>query len=193
MYQTIRNVHLLLASFALPFLLMYAVSSVQMSHTTWFTMTPAVHQREVPLTAGRTNGRDVARELLGREPALRAEIVEIRDRPDGIDVRLAIPGTVHEVRYDRATGAARVRTSVAGFMGMLNRLHHAAGVRHEMALMNVWGWAIGVVSAATLLIGATGLYMWFARRRERMAGVVLLALNLAVVAILLVWIRRAGP
>lgn len=193
MYQAIRNVHLLLASFSLPFLLMYAVSSVQMTHTTWFTLRPAVEERQVTLTAGGTNAREIARELMERDRGARGELTEVRERPEGVGFRLVVPGTVHEVRYERVTGATAIKTSVAGFMGMLNRLHHAAGVRHQLASMNVWGAAVGAISAGLLLLGATGLYMWFSRRRERLSGALLLALNLIVVVVLLAWIRRAGP
>jgi hypothetical protein len=52
MYKAIRNVHLLLASFSLPFLLMYAISAVQMAHNTWFAMKPAVREQQFSLTAG---------------------------------------------------------------------------------------------------------------------------------------------
>ena len=61
MYKFIRNVHLLLASFSLPFLIMYGVSAVQMSHSTWFQMKPAVVEREVPLASGQSDARIVAR------------------------------------------------------------------------------------------------------------------------------------
>ncbi len=52
MYRIIRNTHLLLASFSLPFLIMYGVSAVQMSHSTWFTMKPAVAEHELSLAPG---------------------------------------------------------------------------------------------------------------------------------------------
>jgi hypothetical protein len=107
--------------------------------------------------------------------------------------RLVLPGTVHEVQYNTATGDAGLKTSVAGVMGMLNRLHHAAGLWHEPLSMNMWGLAVAIVSAALLLLGASGIYMWFVRRSERMFGAVLLGLNLAIVLVLLGLMRSAGP
>jgi hypothetical protein len=50
MYKIVRNIHLLLASFSLPFLIMYGVSAVQMSHSAWFQMKPAVHEQELSIT-----------------------------------------------------------------------------------------------------------------------------------------------
>ncbi len=193
MYIVIRNVHLLVASFSLPFLLMYVASSVQMSHPSWFTMKPAVHEHEMSVMPGRTDARQVAREVMDGNESIRGELTNIRPRPGGVALRVVLPGTVHDADYDRLSGNVKIRTSVAGFMGMLNRLHHAAGVRHETTAMNGWGAAVAIVSAGLLLLGATGIYMWFTRRPERVIGAVLLAINLVVALTLLLTLRREGP
>lgn len=193
MYVFVRNIHLLVASFSLPFLLMYVASSVQMSHPSWFTMKPAVHEHEMSVMPGRTDARQVAREVMDGNQNVRGELTNIRPRPGGVALRIVLPGTVHDVDYDRFTGTVKIRTSVAGFMGKLNRLHHAAGVRHEMAVMNAWGAAVAVVSAGLLLLGATGIYMWFTRRPERVIGTVLLAINLGIAVALLLVMRLEGP
>jgi hypothetical protein len=192
-YQAIRNIHLMLASFSLPFLLMYGVSAVQMSHGTWFQMKPAVVERQVALTAGLTDARLVARELMDREPSVRGEVTSIQTTPGRVSLRLVMPGTVHDLRYDPASGVTQLKTSVAGVMGMLNRLHHAAGLWHDPAALNLWGAAVGVVSGALVLLGASGIYMWFTRRPERRIGLVLLTLNAVITIVLLTVMRAAGP
>lgn len=193
MYTIVRNTHLVLASFSLPFLLMYGVSAVQMSHGSWFQMRPAVHERQLALTAGQADARAVAREIMDREPAVRGELNNIQVSARTIGLRVVLPGTVHEVQYDRASGAARLKTSVAGVMGMLNRLHHAAGLWHEPASLKAWAIAVAVVSASLLLVGATGIYMWFTRRPERRIGIVLLGANALFAIVMLTLMRAAGP
>lgn len=193
MYSIVRNIHLLLASFSLPFLLMYGVSAVQMSHNTWFQMRPSVQERQVALTPGQADARAVAREMMEREPGVRGEVSTIQPTPRGVSLRLVLPGTVHDIQYDRATGAAKLKTSVAGFMGMLNRLHHAAGLWHEPASLRAWAMLVALVSAALLLVGASGIYMWFTRRPERRVGVVLLAVNALFAIAVLTLMRSAGP
>ena len=42
MYRYLRNTHLFLGLFCCLFVLMYGVSSVQMSHNTWFPSRPSV-------------------------------------------------------------------------------------------------------------------------------------------------------
>lgn len=193
MYSTIRSLHLLLASFALPFLLLYGLSAVQMSHNTWFDMKPSVSAQTLSLTRGLEDGRSIARAVMEEMPATRGEVQNIQTTSAGTNLRIVVPGTVHEVRYTRATGAAQVKTSVGGVMVMLNRLHHAAGLSHGVRSIDAWGVVVVVVSLALLLVGASGLTMWFMRRTERVTGAVLLAMNLAFALILIFLIRRAGP
>jgi hypothetical protein len=193
MYTIIRNIHLLLASFSLPFLIMYGVSAVQMSHSTWFQMKPAVVEREMPLAAGESDARVVAREIMSRQPAMKGELTNVQASASGLTLRMVVPGTVHEVRYDRASGVARIKTSVAGAMGMLNRLHHWAGFWHEPTSMKAWAVFVGVVSLGLLLLGASGIYMWFTRRPERRIGIALLTVNLIFAITILALLRSAGP
>jgi hypothetical protein len=193
MYTLIRNVHLLLASFSLPFLIMYGVSAVQMSHSKWFHMKPAVEERDFPLNPGQVDARAVARDVMNRERSIKGEISNVQTSAAGISLRIVVPGTVHELKYDPVSGRADVKSSVAGVMGMLNRLHHWAGFWHEPASMEAWAVAVAIVSAALLLLGASGIYMWFTRRAERRTGLVLLGFNVAFAVIVLVMMRRSGP
>ena len=193
MYPTIRTMHLLLASFSLPFLLMYAVSAVQMTHSGWFDMKPAVHEDRVSLTPGIADARVVARAVIDRRPHMGGELTTVQRTAAGWNLRVVLPGTVHDVQYDRNSGEARVKTSVAGVMGMLNRLHHAAGLWHEPVSLQVWGVLVTVVSGALMLVGVTGISMWFMRRTERRMGAVLLSVNILFVVAVLAVMRAAGP
>jgi hypothetical protein len=193
MYRVIRNVHLLLASFSLPFLIMYGVSAVQMSHSAWFDMKPAVHERQLTLEAGQTDARTIARRIMDRERDVKGELSNVQANDSGVTLRIVVPGTVHEVRYDRTSGIARVTTSVGGVMVMLNRLHHWAGFWHEPLPMRLWAAAVAVVSTALLLLGVSGLYMWFTRRSERRLGMALLAVNVVVALTLMALLRMSGP
>jgi hypothetical protein len=44
-----------------------------------------------------------------------------------------------------------------------------------------------------LLLGATGLYMWFTRRPERRIGLALLILNVGFAVTIMLMLRRQGP
>src|SRR6059036_3571057 len=100
-------------------------------------MKPAVYARALSIAARQKDARSVAREIMERDASIKGEISNIQPNDAGIVLRIIVPGTVHEVRYERASGVARVKTSVAGVMGMLNRLHHWAGFWHEPVSMKV--------------------------------------------------------
>jgi hypothetical protein len=191
MYPALRTIHLLCGVFALPMLLMYALSAVQMAHTKRFSLKPVTSESKVRLPRDYMDGRMLARELMARG-AVRGEISSITVTPMGFDVRIVVPGTVHDVRYDRANSVAAVKTSVAGFMGMLNRLHHAAGLWHEYGPLKIWAVFVGVVSVATVGLSVTGLWMWWLRRQERTWGLVLVGMNVAFAVTVLTFIRSSG-
>lgn len=192
MYKTLRTLHLLCGALSLPYLLMYGLSAVQMAHNRWFTMKPAVTERPIRVTRGYEDGRRLALDVMSAE-GLRGEIQEIRTTPAGFNVRVVVPGTVHEIRYDRGVGEAQLKTSVAGFMGMLNRLHHAAGLWHEYPPLKFWGVLVAIVSVGVLGMGATGVWMWWLRRQDRTLGVILLAANLLFTLVVIAVLRSAGP
>jgi hypothetical protein len=193
MYRIVRNLHLFLASFSLPFLIMYGLSAVQMSHSTWFETKPVVRDRQMQLPPDQADARTVARTVMDNDGSVRGEVTNIQNSEGGLALRIVVPGTVHDVRYDRASGLTQVKSSVTGVIGMLNRLHHWAGFWHETVPMKAWALAVAIVSAALLLVGVTGLYMWFTRRHERRVGLLLLGINVVFAITVLALLRRAGP
>ena len=187
MYKTIRNLHLYLGAFSFLFVLMYGLSAVQMAHNKWFNLKPRVATGQLALAPGQ-DARPVAQSLMDQH-GLRGELTEPKRTPAGWDFRLVRPGTVYEVSYNQATGQTRVRTDTANFMGMLNRIHHVGGVWHDFLLTDIWGVFVGLISAALLGLGASGIYMWFQLHPERLVGLILLAASLGYSVTLLVLIR----
>ena len=190
MYKWLRNTHLLLGLFSCLFLLMYGVSSVQMAHNSWFDLKPAVIESQAALAQGLDNPRDIARLLMDRGQ-VRGELQQIRKTGPDYSFRVVRPGTVHEVDYSAQTGTAKIKTNVANLMGMLNRIHHVAGVWHEYALTNVWAVFVAIISTLLVVLSLTGIYLWFKIHTERVIGCILLALSLGYSLTLIVLIRTA--
>ena len=191
MYKLIRNIHLGLGLSGFAFLMMYALSAVQMAHNTWFNLKPAVTESTLHVAAdAAVSARSLASHLITAHD-LRGELQQVREQPSGWRLRIMRPGTVYEVDFARETGQAKVRTNTAGFMGMLNRIHHVAGLNHEYSLINVWGALVALVSVVLLLIGASGVYLWFKIHTERVVGGILLALTIAYSGTLLYLMRTA--
>ena len=190
MYRFFRNTHLFLGIAAFLFLLMYGLSSVQMAHQSWFSMKPTVTETRVAIPSGVADDpRAIAQELARQ--GMRGELRDVKKTDGGYKLQMNRPGTTYEVDYWKASREARVRVSTAGFMGLLNRIHHVGGVRHGYWLINAWGVCVGLVSATLIVLGASGIYLWFKTHGERLVGAILLAINLGVCVTLLVLIRTA--
>lgn len=191
MYRWFRNTHLVAGLLAVPFLLMYGLSAVQMSHGDWFSLKPTVTESTVTVASSPVNdGRALARMLMDQEH-LRGEIRQVRATDSGFHLQIEHPGTIYRVDYSSQTRQAVIRTSVAPFMGMLNRIHHLAGFQSASLVMDVWGGWVVAVSLCLFLLGLTGIYMWFRLYKERMIGTILLALSLGYSLTLILLIRGA--
>lgn len=187
MYRWMRNTHLVLGVFSALFLLMYGVSSVQMTHPQWFSMKPRVTETTLSLAPGLTDARAAARAVMDR--GLRGDLTEVHPGAGSTRFRIVRPGTVYTVLYRPDSGEAKVQTSTASLMGMLNRLHHVNGLWHGYGLINVWGAFVAVISIALIGMSITGIYLWFKRHTERKTGAILLAASLIYGVGLIIAIR----
>jgi hypothetical protein len=176
LYPVLRDVHLTAGLFSMLFVLMYGWSSLQFSHPAWADTQPVTVEWQTQLAPGLAP-RDAA-QALRTDLGLQGDLAQIRQQNGLTQFRLVKPGVVQEVRYEPATGATRLKTNRWGWAGMMNRLHTAAGLWHEDGWVNLYGWLVGLVSFGLLLLGSTGLYLWFVRKRERKLGIVMLAISL---------------
>lgn len=191
MYRWFRNTHLIVGLLAFPFVLMYGISAIQMSHGDWFSMQPKVTATVVTVAPPPGNdGRTLARELMDRYH-IRGELQQVNATDTGYKLQIARPGTVYQIDYSSETHQAKIRASVAGFMGMMNRIHHLAGIHRSSALVNIWGGWVIAVSIGLMILGLTGIYMWFTFYKERRIGIILLAISLGYSLTLIFLIRTA--
>ncbi|HEY1341571.1 MAG TPA: PepSY-associated TM helix domain-containing protein [Bryobacteraceae bacterium] len=191
MYRILRNTHLFLGLFCCLFLLMYGVSAVQMSHNRWFNLRPTVTTTDAALPPNSADARLIARELMDRY-TVRGEVSQVRVAPARVSFSIVRPGTVYQIDYNPATGRTQIRDNHAGFMGMLNRIHHIGGLWHDYWLTELWAAFVAVVSIALVVLAITGIYLWFKIHRERVIGAILLALSLGYSLSLIVLARSAG-
>jgi len=182
--MTIRTLHAAAALFCLPFLAMYAVSGVQLAHRRWFPLHDSITSERLTLPPAITDARAVARLL----PA-RGELTVVRPSPTSLQLRIVRPGTISDSDYTIATGVTTIRTTQAGFIGMLNRIHQTQGLWHESALINTWSATLSLVALGLLLLGVTGLCLWFRNHSDRAIGAALLFAGSGLAAALIVSMR----
>lgn len=192
MHRLIRNTHLALGiAFTLVWL-MYGLSSVQMSHPEWFPMEPAVTREIVAAGPVSAASPEVLAASLAREIGARGDVENIRAAGDTVAFRVVRPGTVLEVTYLQEEATALVVTRVGGFMTMLNRLHHYAGFWRGWLPLDLWGLLVAAASVGLILLGVTGIYLWFRTHGERVVGGAILLGGGVASVVLLVLMRAAG-
>jgi hypothetical protein len=175
MYRIIRTVHLSVALFSLPFLLAYAVSAMQLAHRKWLPLSERSTTEDRQLTPGITDARQLARHWRG-------EVTSISASPAALKFRISRLGTRYDVTYSVATGEASIKTTTSGFLAILDQIHGSRGP---------WTYAAALVSLALLILGATGLFLWFQSRLERRIGFVFLAAGAAICLILVTSMRAS--
>ena len=185
----LRNVHLLLGLFCSCFVLMYAISSLQMSHNSWFPTKPIVTESQSKLPP-HLDARVASRLLM--DQGLLGEMMQVKLSDTNIQFRIQRPGTIYEIAYDLQSGQTQVKTNRVGLVGMLNRLHHINGLRHDYALLNLWSSALLFTSLTLIALGLTGICLWFKFHKERFIGGVILALSLPYGLGLILLMRSAS-
>jgi len=176
MYQKLRSLHLATALFSLIFLIAYAFSSIQFAHRTWFAHRDHSTIENRQMTAGITDARILAREWRG-------ELASVETPSGVLKFRVMTPlGSSHEVTYTIATGAAKIATNTPGLGTQLAFVHVAHGI---------WAWAAAMVSIALLIMGISGIYLWFKNHKERWIGTALLLAGAAFSIALIISMRQA--
>ena len=187
-FRLVRTSHLVTSLITAPFLLIFGISALQMTHRGWFPLQPAKSQIELTEPAGQENARTLAATLMSRD-LIRGEIDFAQSTPASIKLRTTQPAANFDVSYIRATGQTTIKVATLGPMAILNRLHHTAGLWHDTWPNQIWNGILVFVSLGLIGLGGTGLWLWFERRRDRAFGFVLLAVSVGFSLTVLTLIR----
>ena len=186
-----RNVHLALGLVFLVMALIFSLSSLVTIYRPWLPQSIEESERtvQVPAQAASTP-RALARALM-RSEGLKGTVSRIEEDPEAIRFRIFRPGTEFRIEYGRSTSKAKIELRRWGLLETLVQLHVNHGFWHEFAPANAWAALSLLASAGLLLLGATGIYLWFAHYEERVVGGILLALGLSYGLATLVLTRLA--
>jgi hypothetical protein len=178
MFRLMRNIHLWLGLAFVVMAMIFALSSLFVIYRPWLPDEATETSRTVrisPQSAGTPRG--LARELI-RNHGLKGELLGVEETAEAVKFRISRPGTEHRVEYERATGEAKIADRRWGLGQTLLQIHVTHGFWRESPTAWVWALLSFLSSAGLLLLGASGIYLWFAHHKERLIGGVLLALGL---------------
>jgi hypothetical protein len=188
MYKNIRIIHLIAGLLTAPVLFLYSLSAIQMGHRSWFNLKPIVREEQIQAEGDCHDLRALAAALM-QSQGWRGELAEVRTGPTGCSFQINSLGTSREIRYTFGSGALQVRISRLPTMGLMNRMHHAAGLWHPSGAMKMWAVMVALASVACAALVATGIWLWLLRKRERRLGLILVAANLIFSITILVLLR----
>ncbi|MDO8543818.1 MAG: PepSY domain-containing protein [Opitutaceae bacterium] len=186
-----RRTHLYLGLILVPWVLMYGLSSLIISHQSWFrSETPPPwqplferpYQRAIPADG---DVRDVARAIL-RENNLDGAFYVQRPNPGELRIMRQTFFDITRVVYTIDEGKLRADRQQVAWHQVLVRLHFRGGFEQPHFLNQLWGFVVDLTCVAILLWIATGLTMWWRLARLRISGSIALGAGLASF-LLLVW------
>lgn len=192
MYKLFRDIHLFLALISLPFVMVYAISAVEMLHPELFRWShgDTKTERTITVPADRKAPREVAAYLM--DQGVRGDLKSVEASTTAVSLFITLPGTFHSATYAPGDTNVRVETRVEGWVSVFNRLHQAGGFWHDHWTVNVWGWLVLLSSLALIAIGLTGVVLWYLRKEDRNLGWGLLVISFACGVGLVTIVRFAG-
>jgi hypothetical protein len=167
-----------LALFFMPWLLMYALSTIGMNHRAFFNQiyggnTVAWEKEQEHLLPGVVvkdqDPRSAGLEILAQF-GLNGGAYGVNRSPDG---RLTIlrddPVMPRRITYTPADGKAVVEKQVFRAPAFLERLHRRRWQTTDV-LSGVWGILVDVAIAAIVIWVLSGLWMWWEMKKTRLVG-----------------------
>ena len=157
---------------------MEAVGHVQLDQT-----------RTVQIDAAKAaSPRDLALELMLNHD-LAGDLRQINESDGLMKFRIVRPGTHALIEYVPGSDEVEIKTQRWGWLEMLVQLHVTHGFHHDFLPAGAWALLSLLGSIALLLLGGTGIYLWFVLQEERVVGSILLTLGLIYGLTSLIWSR----
>ena len=192
MYQLMRNIHLWLGLAFVIMALVFAVSSLTIIYRPWLPDGVDIAERTVQLqAASNATPREIALELM-RDHDLIGELRPPSESDGVVKLQIVRPGDAAEVEYNRETGEAAIKTRHWNFLETLVQLHVNHGFWHDFMPSQLWAILSFTSSAGLLLLGASGIYLWFKNNNERLIGGIILLVSSVYGLTTLILTRMAG-
>jgi hypothetical protein len=175
LFRLMRNIHLGLGlAFAL-IALLFALSSLAFIYGSLLPEESVEDAEQTLLipAAKASNGRALASELM-RNHGIEGDLRGVEVSSEEIRFRIVRPGTEAHVVYSPASEEATIRLRRLGLAQTLKQLHTNHGFWHDFLPSNVWAGLSLLGSIGLILLGLSGIYLWFNFHHERIVGGVLL-------------------
>lgn len=195
--RIIRRTHMYLALFLAPWMLMYALSTLVMSHREFVlsfypTKTPKMaiereldYSRTFPTNTTPDQMGQQILEDLGLEGAHRISGGK-GGKPLVIDRQHAV--AQRQISYDPTTDKLMVQREEFRGLAFLERMHRRRGYQHPYALEDSWAFSVDLTVTVMVFWSLSGLWLWWELRPTRLVGGLCLVVGVALFALFLAMI-----
>lgn len=175
----VRRIHMYLALFLTPWVLMYALSSLVFNHfatiRTWYggevNQFEKVDEIEYRADfADEVTPADAARQILLDLDMDGAHFVRGNLQDEAFTIMRQSPFAVRRVIYYPKKGSVVVEKQVANASNLLTRMHTRHGFTQPYASMKLWGLGVEITVLAMLFWIASGIWLWWTIKPSRMWG-----------------------
>jgi hypothetical protein len=195
--KIVRRSHMYLALFLMPWMLMYALSTMAMNHRNFFkgfynNQAPTfekeqeqVYSRKFP--AG-TDAKVMADQILKDLHMEGTHGVNASRDGQRITIVRQEPVAPRRIIFTPADGKLLVERLVFRTPAFLERLHRRRGYQHNYVMEDSWASSVDLVIVAMVFWVASGLWMWWEMKATRRWGVLCAAAGLGLFGFFLVMI-----
>lgn len=190
-----RQLHLYGGLFLCPFLLIFAVSTIQLNHDWYRPPDETTTTVALPIPAALlvdVTSRQVTDDMTFEERAAAGQplldhivtTLDLRGEIAGAGVvrngrtmlNVARPGIVQRVVVNVRTQEATITELKQGLFGTMRYLHLNPGPHRQPQWIGTkaWGWIADATVYVTLLLTLSGVYLWMFIREERKSGIAVL-------------------
>ena len=189
MFRLMRNTHLILGLSLFLFALIFALSSLVIIYRPWLPDSREDTEQTIRIDASKaTSPRDLALELM-RNHGFAGDLRNVNEENGVMSFRILRPGTHVSFEYTEGSDAVLAETRRWGWTELIVQLHVNHGFHHEFLPATMWSALSLLGSIGLLLLGATGLYLWFCLHEERVVGSAVLTIGLVWGLTALIWAR----
>lgn len=187
--KTVRQVHMYLALFLTPWLLMYALSTIVMNHRVqfseyyggkpvkWTTEKEQKYAAQFPPQAdARMMGEQIMADLKF-EGNFNANLSKDRQK---LTILRTQPVAPRRITYALANGNLLIEKQELRTQPFLESLHRRRGFQSTFLLDDLWGVTVDAVIVAMVFWILSGLWMWWEMKITRRTGAIFISTGLAL-------------
>lgn len=183
--KLLRRIHLYLALFLTPWVLLYALSTLVMNHKqrpatppSWELLNERVYDGVFSATA---TPKEIAAQLLASLELEGAH--RISQTKEGlIQIQRLTATAPLRITYESATRKVKVEKQVVTPSAWLETMHRRRGFQHPYFIDDAWAASVDLFIVGVLFWSLSGLWLWWELKATRIVGAIVLAAGISLFA-----------